>query len=139
MSKPTTHASPGPPAARSTEDMSPVEARRLLAAAPFGRLVYTYGALPEVIPVNIRLDDEALLVRVSFRSRAARAALNTVVALQVDEIDPVARTGWSITVIGRSTVANPARIPDDPWVRGEHDLVIAIPLERVTGRRLVAL
>lgn len=116
---------------------------RLLGTHSFGRLVFTDRAMPDVLPVNYRLDGDGIVLRIASGSRAAEAALHTVVAFQVDEIDPVRRSGWSITVVGQSTeITDPAErariraLPLTPWVGGLHDRYVRIALDRVTGREL---
>jgi nitroimidazol reductase NimA-like FMN-containing flavoprotein (pyridoxamine 5'-phosphate oxidase superfamily) len=117
----------------------------LLRTAGVGRLVFTVRALPEVIPVNFRISEDSIVIRVADTSHAAGAA-DTVVAFQADEIDVATRTGWSVTVVGHtSEVLDPAErarihaLPLVAWAGGERDRFIRIPLDRVTGRRLVAL
>jgi hypothetical protein len=123
---------------RSIQELDRAECLELLASATIGRLVYTYRALPQVIPVNFRLDDGAVVVRVGSRSHAAQTALDTVVAFQTDRIDEQTRTGWSVLVVGLSRRMDPAVEGDglQPWVGGEHDLYIKIALDQVSGRRL---
>jgi nitroimidazol reductase NimA-like FMN-containing flavoprotein (pyridoxamine 5'-phosphate oxidase superfamily) len=120
------------------------ECVRLLRGAAVGRLVFTFRALPEVFPVNFRVHGDGVVVRVAAASRAAEGALDTVVAFEVDEIDAVDRTGWSVTVLGRSSeILDPAEraevlaLPLVAWAGGVRDRLIRIPFERVTGRRLV--
>jgi hypothetical protein len=117
----------------------------LLESVPVGRLVFTVRALPEVVPVNFRLFEGAVVVRVADTSRAITGALDTVVAFQADHIDADTRTGWSVTVVGHtSEVLDPATrrrvlaLPLVPWAGGDRDRLLRIPLDRVTGRRLAA-
>jgi len=66
-----------------------------------------------------------------------------VVAYQVDDIDAVRRTGWSVMVTGLArTVTDPARVARyeqllRPWVGRVMDTVVAIEPEIVTGIRLL--
>ncbi len=63
------------------------ECLRLLATAQIGQLVFTYQAMPDVLPVNVALADDALLIPFADGSMIERAARNTVVAFHVDKID----------------------------------------------------
>jgi hypothetical protein len=115
----------------------------LLATAEVGRLVFTLRALPEVFPVNFRLFEGSVVVRVGGTSRAMAGAVDAVVAFQADDVDAASRTGWSVTVVGHSSeVLDPlerARVlalPLEPWAGGPRDRILRIPLDRVTGRRL---
>jgi nitroimidazol reductase NimA-like FMN-containing flavoprotein (pyridoxamine 5'-phosphate oxidase superfamily) len=139
---------PSRPAAREGDralaHLDRAEAVELLSGAAYGRLVFTLRALPEVLPVNCRVFGDAVVIRVGTRSRAVDGALDTVVAFQCDHIDVDDRTGWSVTVVGRTAeILDPAerdRILDLPlvaWAGGDRDRLIRIPLDRVTGRRLV--
>ena len=115
----------------------------LLAARPVGRLVFTHRALPDVIPVNYRLHGEMLVIRLSSGSVAASATRDAVVAFEVDDIDVEARTGWSVTVVGRAheiTDADELRqvqaLGLSSWVADTRDHYVAVAAEKVTGRRL---
>jgi uncharacterized protein len=115
----------------------------LLASRPVGRLVFTHRALPDVLPVNYRLDGENLLIRLSSGSVAATATRDAVVAFEVDDIDVAAHTGWSVTVVGRAhevTEASELRrvlaLDLTTWIGDARDHVISIAVEKVTGRRL---
>lgn len=116
----------------------------LLRTAQIGRLVFTNRALPEVFPVNFRVFEGGIVVRVGNGSHAAAGAIDTVVAFEADQIDTATRTGWSVTVVGHtSEVLDPAErarivaLPLVAWAGGDRDRFIRIPLDRVTGRRLV--
>jgi hypothetical protein len=117
---------------------------RLLGTAAVGRLVFTLRALPEVFPVNFCLFEGSVVIRVADASRAVTGAVDTVVAFQADQIDPRTRTGWSVTVVGHSSeILDPAErrrvlaLPLEPWAGGPRDRLLRVPLDRVTGRRLV--
>ncbi|SDU73085.1 pyridoxamine 5'-phosphate oxidase family protein [Jiangella alkaliphila] len=75
----------------------------LLARAPIGRLVFTEGALPAIEPVVFELDGDDVVVRFGLTPSLPPADRLGVVAFQADEYDPVARTGWCVVTIGRST------------------------------------
>jgi uncharacterized protein len=120
------------------------ECLALLATQPVGRLAFTRRALPDVIPVNFLMSGSDVLIRLDPRSSVARAVRDSVVAFEVDDVDPGTRTGWSVTVVGQATahhsvagVAEVAGVAGPvPWAPGERDLLIRISTERITGRRL---
>ncbi len=115
----------------------------LLQTVRVGRLVFTEDALPAVQPVNFRLFEDHVVIRVAGGAKLAAAARNFVVAFQADELDPDLRTGWSVTVVGHAQ-----RVTDvdelvqlsgtflQPWVDGRRDHFVRIRTEKVTGRRL---
>lgn len=118
------------------------ECLALLATAPIGQLVFTYRAMPDILPVNVRVADDVLLIPFADGSLIERAARNTVVAFHADRIDEKTHLGWSVTVVGRSFELREGdpmaeRLPrPESWMPGRHDRTLAVALERVTGRAL---
>ncbi len=117
---------------------------RLLAKHAVGRVVFTDAALPAAQPVNYLLDDEEVVFRTSAGSKLAAATRHAVVAFEIDEIDPRTQTGWSVLGVGEAyEVLDPARLAElaermpAPWAAGRMDHTISIPMQRLTGRRLV--
>ncbi|MFE9021428.1 pyridoxamine 5'-phosphate oxidase family protein [Streptomyces sp. NPDC007808] len=116
----------------------------LLAKVSVGRIVYTRQALPAVLPVNFcPAEDGAVLLRTA-ASELARAVDGSVVAFEADEVDAVARTGWSVVVTGRAAVVNdPAerehlsRVVSCPWAPSPVEVVVRVEPELVTGCELV--
>ncbi|MGA6205537.1 pyridoxamine 5'-phosphate oxidase family protein [Nocardia testacea] len=87
---------------RLTVGIERAEALRLLAAAPFGRIVFTHDALPAVRPVNHVIGADGSIVFCTRLSAGLVPASgrSVIVAYQADDIDPVRRTGWSVLAIG---------------------------------------
>lgn len=116
----------------------------LLASRRTGRLAYVARAgVPDVVPVNLALDGDRLLVRSGPGPKLQAAERGDVVAVEVDDIDESHRTGWSVVVAGRASrlhTNDVARLPEDllpeVWARGPRSSVIAVALTRVEGRRL---
>lgn len=118
----------------------------LLDTVRVGRLVFTEHALPAVQPVNFRLWQGDIVIRIASGAKLAAAMDNLVVAFQADDLDPDLRAGWSVTVVGHTQLIT--RIDDlvelsgiflDPWVDGRRDHFVRIRTEQVTGRRLGAV
>lgn len=126
------------------EHLDAQDCRQLLTVAPYGRLAFTDGALPVVLPATyiVRGDEViASLVGVGV-DRAMRGA---VVAFEIDSYDPQTQEGWCVSVIGPSRpITEPELIaelnalgfapctPDeDP---GRHYIAVHIAVLR--GRRL---
>jgi len=117
---------------------------RLLATTTLGRVGVSSGALPKVLPVNFRFDGRQILIRTGMGTKLDSAVDNAVVAFEVDEIDPVAHTGWSVMVTGMArelTDASELAVALTPplarWAPGNEHRVIAISTELVSGRRIV--
>lgn len=115
----------------------------LLRGATIGRLGLTSGALPTVLPVNYRLVDDVVMFRTGVGTKLQAATSNAVVAFEVDEIDPVWHTGWSVVVTGLAREARPGELT--PVQRAEADQVarwapagesrlVAVSTEMVSGR-----
>lgn len=127
------------------QELTRREALLRLGSVPFGRVVFTYRALPAIRPVNHITDSGRVVFgthEVATILGAAAADHGTVLAYQADDIDPVTRAGWSVVVTGL------ARIVDDPrdvmryreairpWDGGVTAYVIVIDPEIVTGFEL---
>jgi uncharacterized protein len=124
-------------------DLDRAECLRLLATAVVGRVVVTEGALPAAHPVAYVLDGEEVVFRTASGSKITNATRHKVVAFEVDEIDVETRTGWSVLGVGEAEeIVDPGRLAGlqdrlrDPWVPIEGAHVLAIPLQKLTGRRL---
>jgi nitroimidazol reductase NimA-like FMN-containing flavoprotein (pyridoxamine 5'-phosphate oxidase superfamily) len=116
----------------------------LLSGAKIGRAVFTERALPAVVPVNFIVQDDAVVMCTAADTRLAAAATRGVLAFQVDDIDPVTRSGWSVVVVGvAELVDNPAEQAGihlllQPWAPGRNEVYVRLPLKVVTGRRIQA-
>lgn len=117
----------------------------LLGAARLGRVGITLGALPTILPVNFRLVDERIVFRTSAGTKLDAATSNAVVAFEVDEVDPLWHTGWSVVVTGLAReVTDPedlARLDgaDIPyWApAAPGDRIVEISTKMISGRRIV--
>ena len=114
-----------------------------LGTATFGRIALTMAALPVVLPVSYRLVDGRVVIRTSAGAKLAAAMAGTVVAFEIDHMDPLDHTGWSVLVTGT------ARVVDDPddlarcelagvprWAPQGDDRYVAIDAELLSGRAL---
>jgi len=125
------------------EELSRAECLRLLATATIGRISYTRQALPAVEPVNFALHDGAIVIRTDSGGKLAAATRHAVVAFQADNLDPVRRSGWSVTVVGRCEEVTDTGDLDglntldlQSWAPGSRNHFIRIEPAIVTGRRL---
>ncbi|MEY2404377.1 MAG: hypothetical protein QOD38_1928 [Acidimicrobiaceae bacterium] len=125
------------------------ECLRLLALATLGRVGFTSGALPAVLPVNFRLAGERILLRTSRGSTLDVALQNAVVAFEVDDFDPIDHSGWSVAVTGVAAEIDDAagdatysgERPQERlglWALEGDATVVAISTEFVSGRRIAA-
>ncbi len=122
------------------------ECLRLLASVTLGRIGFSSGALPTVLPVNFEVDGERILVRTVRGSMLHAALRDAVVAFEADDFDPVRHSGWSVAVTGIATEVGGDRSgasrtyvePVPRWASVETEVVLAISTDLVTGRRRAA-
>lgn len=103
---------------------------------------------PGVVPLSYLLDgpegDESLVFRTTYGSRLGRSAVGSPVSFEVDELRPSAQEGWSVVVSGHAEqITDQAELERlgrrlQPWAPGFKELFLRLPLEQVSGRRLVA-
>lgn len=133
------------PGERSTlERLDRPECLRLLNTGLIGRVVYTYDAMPAAQPVNYTVEDHEIIFRTDGGDKLKAAVNNAVVGFEVDEFDTAAQTGWSVLAVGQAyhiidrerLAALESRVPL-PWATGRTSYTVAVPLTKLTGRRLV--
>jgi nitroimidazol reductase NimA-like FMN-containing flavoprotein (pyridoxamine 5'-phosphate oxidase superfamily) len=127
---------------RSLEVIDRDECVRLLAGAVIGRMVFTDGALPAVVPVTFAVDGDAVVCRTTAESRLARAADGAVLALEADELDVAGRSGWSVVATGVAELVTAEeevrRVRElvQPWAPGDHEVAIRLRTTVLSGRRV---
>lgn len=118
----------------------------LLATQSIGRLGVNAEHYPLIFPVNYGLDREVLVLRTRPGTKLS-AANHANVTFEVDCIDPITRTGWSVLVRGLAEevtgehradlVARTEASGVEPWAPGEAGHWLRILPHQVTGRRIV--
>ncbi len=129
--------------AAGLEVLSREESLALLASVPVGRVVYTDRALPAILPVNYVVDDDAVVFRTGAGSKLAAATREAVVAFEADSFDEATKSGWSVTVVGRSRLVEDDReikrlgkLELHTWVLATRQHFVKIEMSQVSGRRL---
>ena len=125
-------------------DLSPSECRAHLAEQQVGRAAVVAPDGPHIIPVNYALVDETVVLRTSQGTLLATHGQRAVVAFEVDHLDPVTRSGWSVLVRGSTApvldvaqIAHIRRIWEPvPWAGGTRDLYLRLTLAHVSGRQV---
>ena len=122
------------------------ECEQLLRSSAVGRVAFTDGALPQIMPVNYALDGTSVVFRTTANGRLAQCCRDAVVAFEVDDIDPETHSGRSVLIVGdaaavtnESEVVRVRQLPFAPWAGGERDHYIRITPGIVTGRTLQPL
>ena len=113
---------------------------RLLKTVSLGRIGITVGALPTILPINFRVDDERILFRTGVGTKLDAATRGAVVAFEADDFDPMYHSGWSVVVTG---IARGVRDPDDRamhttprWAPGHDEHLVEVSIDQISGRRL---
>ena len=117
-----------------SESLSENECLRLLAGATLGRVAAHVRALPTVVPVAFVLTGRGIVISTVRDSWFDSATLDTVVAFEVDDVDPVDGSRWSVVVVG--VAAEASDLDPDERVRIEAELGAAA---QATTARLVRI
>ena len=127
------------------EEIGDAECWQLLATQAVGRVAVILGHYPLVFPVNYTLDERSILYRTGPGTKL-HAIHRSNVTFEVDSIDPVHRSGWSVMVKGvaqelnaerqRPAVSQAELRGAKPWAPGQRDHFIRILADEVTGRRI---
>jgi len=128
---------------RGFEALDEEECLALLAGKGIGRVAVTMEAMPVVLPVNYCCVDGAIAFRTGEGMKLSAATEHAVVAFEVDDIDPVTHTGWSVLAVGIArTLTTPAdlkwaeMLPLRPWAPGSKHHVVRLVPEFLSGRRI---
>ena len=120
------------------------ECLRLLRSRELGRVGFTFARRPMILPVNYRMIANGIVFRTAPGSKLTAALTRSEVAFEIDDAEPNGRSGWSVLVVGKATELRDEksrrqaqRLGVSPWVPGEHDHFVIIPVDEVSGRRFV--
>src|SRR5438105_4213651 len=81
------------------DEIEESECWRLVATQAVGRVAVIEGRYPLVFPVNYAVEGRSLLFRTGTGTKL-RATHRSNICFEVDEIDLIHRTGWSVMVRG---------------------------------------
>jgi uncharacterized protein len=115
----------------------------LIARTGFGRVAFIADGAPAVRPVNYGVLDRHVVFRTGADSALGGMADGSAVAFEVDQTDPVAKSGWSVIVTGQLSAVTDADELDrlaeldlHPWAPGVQDRWMRVTPIAVTGREL---
>jgi nitroimidazol reductase NimA-like FMN-containing flavoprotein (pyridoxamine 5'-phosphate oxidase superfamily) len=119
------------------------ECLQLLGSVVLGRVGITVGALPVILPVSFRLIGERILFRTGVGTKLDAATRHAVVAFEVDEMDLLSHSGWSVVVTGPTReVTDPVALAEmalanlPRWARSDQERIVEIDAAIVSGRRI---
>jgi uncharacterized protein len=115
----------------------------LLESAHLARVAWNGSEGVAVLPVNYAVVAGAVWFRTIPESRLARECGGQRVVIEVDQIDPVRRAGWSVVVVGTAELVDAQDVPDmlvglEAWPEGPRSVFVRIDVHDVSGRRLYA-
>src|SRR3954467_258766 len=124
--------------------LSREECLQLVASRRVGRFAHVESARAlDVVPVNyVSRPDGSVLFRTGPGPKLSAADRRDVVAFEVDDIDELRHTGWSVLVVGRARRLDPGNLDTSaclqhPWAAGPRHSVVLITPTRIEGRRLI--
>lgn len=129
-------------------ELDRAECLRLISCNSFGRLaVNVGGSAPAIRPVNYVYDQrsQSIVFRSDYGSKLFGLATSGRAAFEIDSVDPVTHTGWSVIVVGvAEEIRSPfelrrlERVGVEPWTAGPKSHWLRIRTQLVTGRRILA-
>ena len=126
---------------RALTELREDECWDLLRARTVGRVGWQGSDGPTIVPVNYVIDERAVVIRTAPYTDLGREGIVREVAFEVDDLDPVSRSGWSVLVRGRRRL-DPEAYGTTPrpevWVGGSRWLVVRIEVRTISGRRLTS-
>ena len=127
------------------QELTKSQCFELLAREHVGRVAVVDDRGPVVVPVNFVLDRHMVVFRTDEGTKLDAASRGSRVAFEIDEIDAVAHTGWSVLVRGEAVeVTDPAELARlrklrlTPWAPGAKTRYVRILPTALTGRRISA-
>ena len=125
------------------ETLSEDRCWQLLAQKNVGRLAVWIDDGPDIFPVNYRIEDETLVLRTAPGLKLAAATVGRGVAFEVDALDELHHTGWSVVVGGTAMeVTEPQELVElerllvEPWAGGTKSHYLRVVPTRISGRQL---
>jgi hypothetical protein len=135
---------------RVIESLDENECLRLLCAARVGRLGYTGREGPTIVPVVYKVHDRSIVfhpLEGSYTQEDLRTGIPHAefeVVFEIDQIDPLARWGWAVEVVGpahfvdtEAERASIVRAGNDPfpWPEAATAPTMQVQPRHIRGRR----
>jgi uncharacterized protein len=117
------------------------ECWELLRTKTVGRVGWQGNDGLTIVPVNYVVADKAVILRTAPYTELGREGTVQEVAFEVDDVDPLTRSGWSVLVRGRRRLDPEAygeSARPEVWVAGSRWLVLRIEARTISGRRLTS-
>ena len=131
------------------EELTEAESLRLIEQAEIGRIGFSGRYGPAILPVNFKVLDGSVVFRTEADSplgedlRTGIAHAEYKVAFEIDEIDKIEKTGWSVLIQGavhyvedEEERAVVVKTGVQPWAGSGRDLYVRIKPTFISGRRI---
>lgn len=125
------------------EIIDEAECRELLASKEIGRIAVSIANKPDVYPVNYKTTGNRIVIHTIPGTKLAAAVLGTAVAFEVDDLDEVSKTGWSVVVHGHASevegteaIMEAEALGIHPWSDNPKLRYLQIEIDEISGRRL---
>lgn len=132
--------------AGSVDEIDEEECWRLLSTQPVGRIAVIVGHYPVVFPVNFTVAAHG----VAFKTNAGTklwATHRSNVSFEVDEIDTLHKSGWSVLIRGSAREIIPGGANQElvqavqqgapeSWAPGSREHLVRIVADSISGRRI---
>lgn len=133
----------GPSRAPALETLPAVECYELLSPGGVGRVAFTAGDGPVVLPVNYAMAGQTPVFRTAPDTQLA-GYLDCPAGFEVDHLDETLSQGWSVLVRGHAVeVTKEAEVRHleqraavRPWADGARDVHVRIIPHHISGRRI---
>jgi len=120
--------------------------RELLASRRQGRIAWNSPDGPQLLPVSYGLHAGQVAFRTAPYGVLSQLRNPTMVAFEIDDIDPEAGTGWSVMLRGRAEAVTRSQDLSllwggevgVPWAPGTRNLYILISEHSISGRAVKA-
>jgi nitroimidazol reductase NimA-like FMN-containing flavoprotein (pyridoxamine 5'-phosphate oxidase superfamily) len=123
-------------------ELTPYDCWALLEDVEIGRVAWSAPDGPAIVPVNITVADGALWFRTApYAALVEHCRGGGRVAVEVDQLEPARKAGWSVVVTGAAEVVDGDDVPAavhllDTWAPGSRTAHVRVDAAQVTGRRL---
>jgi uncharacterized protein len=129
------------PAPSNFGELSEAECKQLLTEHTAGRVGFMAPDGPQILPVTYQYRNGSVIFRTSPAGPLSGLIRRTSVAFEIDDIDEVQHSGWSVLVLGFAEA-----MPHDylltsawetgpvPWADGIRNLFIEIKPRKISGR-----
>jgi len=114
---------------------------QLMATHEVGRLAVSIANLPDIFPVNYRVDGRTIVIQTAPGTKLAAGVLGRGIAFEVDQLDDERRLGWSVVAQGPAeelTTTSEKMTADelgiDSWSAHPKFRFMRITPTRITGR-----